>query len=91
MPNTESAKKRLRQNTVRRDRNRATKSLLRRLIRNVLQAVAKGDLAKADDAYKAAAKQLDRAGASNVIHKNKASRLKSRLQHRIKKAKTKSA
>ena len=64
MPNSNSAKKRLRQNTARRLRNRM-----------------------AETEYRDAAKKLDRAGARNIIHPNKAARTKSRLQQLIKKSK----
>ena len=87
MPNTRSAKKRLRQNVVLRARNRATKSLLRRRIREVREAVAAGDVSKAADAYKTAARSLDKAGAKRVVHPNAAARYKSRLQKLIKSAK----
>ncbi|MCA9263334.1 MAG: 30S ribosomal protein S20 [Planctomycetales bacterium] len=84
MPNTASAKKRLRQNVVRRDRNRAIKSVVRKRVREVLEAISSGDVAKAEDSFKVAAKTLDRAGARRVIHPNAISRKKSRLQKRIK-------
>lgn len=87
MPNTTSAKKRLRQDSVRRLRNRATKSAMRTQIRKVREAVQAGDLAKAEQEFQVAAQKLDRAGASRVIHPNKAARLKSRMQRAIKKAK----
>jgi small subunit ribosomal protein S20 len=87
MPNTTSAKKRLRQNIVRRLRNRSAKSAMRSQIRRVREAVQSGDLEKAEQEFRLAAKKLDRAGASHVIHPNKAARLKSRLQHAIQKAK----
>ena len=56
-------------------------------VRAVREAVAAGDLAQADEAYRLAAKQLDRAGARRAIHPNTASRYKSRLQRLIKAAK----
>jgi small subunit ribosomal protein S20 len=87
MPNTKSAKKRLRQNEVRRLRNRAVKSAMRTQLRKVREAVKAGDLEKAEEGYRVAARQLDRAGSKRVIHPNKAARIKSRLQHLIKKAK----
>ena len=87
MPNTASAKKRLRQNIVRRDRNRAIKSVVRKRVRAVREAVAEGDLSKADEAYRLAAKNLDRAGSKRIIHPNTAARYKSRLQKLIKSAK----
>ena len=87
MPNSASAKKRLRQSDVRRDRNRAIKSVVRKRIRDVREAVAAGDIAKADEAYIVAAKHLDRAGSKRILHPNTASRYKSRLQRLIKSAK----
>jgi small subunit ribosomal protein S20 len=87
MPTTRSAKKRLRQNLVRRAKNRATKSSIKTEVRQVREAVAAGNLQKAEEELRAAARKLDRAGARNVIHRNKAARVKSRLQKLIKKAK----
>jgi small subunit ribosomal protein S20 len=87
MPNTKSAKKRLRQNAVRRVRNRSTKSALRTQIRKVREAVQTGDLEKADLEYRQTARRLDQAAAGRVIHPNRAGRLKSRLQHLIRNAK----
>ncbi len=87
MPNSLSAKKRLRQDAVKRDRNRAIKSVIRKRIRNVREAVAAGDIEKAESDFRLCAKQLDRAGARRVIHRNAASRTKSRLQKLIKGAK----
>lgn len=87
MPNTNSAKKRLRQNVERRTRNRATKSAMRTQLRKVREAVSAGEIEKAEAEYREAAKQLDRAGATRVIHPNAAARTKSRLQTLIKKAK----
>ena len=87
MPNTASAKKRLRQNVARRTRNRALKSVVRKHIRQVREAVAAGNVEQAEDQFRTAAKHLDRAGAKNVIHPNKAARQKSRLQTLIKQAK----
>lgn len=84
MPNSNSAKKRLRQNEVRRARNRSTKSAMRTQIRKVREAVDAGDVELAEKEFKAVAKKLDQAGVKNVIHRNKASRTKSRLQKAIK-------
>ena len=99
MPNTASAKKRLRQNETRRQRNRGQRSDLRTSIRKVNEAIDTYQAARADggdtdaalvsinDAYVSAQKKLDEAGAKNLIHRNKAARTKSRLQARIQKAK----
>ena len=88
MPNTESSKKRLRQNFVQRDRNRAVKSEIRTIIRKVREAAAAGNVEVAEETYKDCARQLDKAGSKNVISRKRAGRLKSRLQKRIKAAKT---
>ncbi len=87
MPNTASAKKRLRQNVERRARNRVVKSNVRRQLRRVREAVQSGDLAQAEQEFRLACKKLDRAGAKGVMHPNTASRYKSRLSARIKAAK----
>ena len=84
MPNTASAKKRLRQDVLKRDRNRVAKSQIKTEIRKVLAAVESGDLAAAREAFRGAAKRADRAAAHRVIHPNRAARLKSRLSARIK-------
>ncbi len=87
MPNTKSAKKRLRQNEARRSQNRAKKSTLRTQIRKVREAVAAGQIETAEEQFRLASKQLDRAGASNLVHRNAVARTKSRLQKLIKSAK----
>jgi small subunit ribosomal protein S20 len=87
MPNTKSAQKRLRQNEFRRARNRAAKSAVRTQLRKVREAAAAGDVEKAEQEYRRAAHALDRAGQKGIIHRNKASRTKSRLQRLIKAAK----
>jgi len=87
MPNSLSAKKRLRQNLKRRAHNRSVKSSLRTQIRKVREAAAAGEIEKAQTEFRIAAKNLDRAGAHRVIHPNKAARMKSRLSKHIKAAK----
>lgn len=87
MPRTKSAEKRLRQNTVRRLRNRAVKSAVRTQIRKVRESVTAGDAQKAEAEYREVAKKLDQAGARGILHPNKVARTKSRLQSAIKKAK----
>ena len=87
MPNRKSAKKRLKQNEERRDRNRSTRSAMRTQLRKVREAVAAGELEKAEAEFRVAAKKLDRAGSDNLIHPNKAARTKSRLSKLIKLAK----
>lgn len=88
MPNSKSAAKRLRQNKVRQNRNKAIKSAVKTQIKKVLTAVESGDVAGAEEQFRIAASKLDRAGASKIMHRNTAARKKSRLQHAIKKAKS---
>lgn len=87
MPHSKSAKKRHKKNVARRTVNRAVKSTLKTHVARVHDAVAKKDFAKADQEARLTAEKLDRAAAKNVIHKNAASRTKSRLAQMIKKAK----
>jgi small subunit ribosomal protein S20 len=87
MPNTQSAKKRLRQNVARRLRNRSARSAVRRQLRRVREAVKAGEIERAEQEYREAAKRLDRAGSHKLVHPNLAARTKSRLQKLIKNAK----
>ena len=59
MPNTASAKKRLRQNDKRRMHNRAGKSNMRTQIRKVKEAVAAGNKDLAQSEYIVAQKKID--------------------------------
>ena len=84
MPNTSSAKKRMRQDAVRRARNRSTKSSLRTQIRKVREAITAKDLETSQTEFRVLVKKIDQAAAHNVIHANSAARTKSRLSHAIK-------
>jgi small subunit ribosomal protein S20 len=84
MPNTASAKKRMRQDAVRRSRNRSTKASLRTQLRKVREAIAAKKLDESKSEFKTLVKKLDRAAARNVIHANAAARTKSRIAHAIK-------
>lgn len=88
MPNTISAKKRLRQNKVRRARNKSIKSSVKTQIKKVVSAVQNGDVESAEKEYLQAVRKLDMAGADKILHKNTAARYKSRLQKKIKALKT---
>jgi small subunit ribosomal protein S20 len=90
MPNSTSAKKRLRQNLVRRARNRAAKSVLKSQVRKVREAIVAGNLEAGETEFRLAAKRLDRAAAKGVVHANLAARVKSRLSTALKDAKQKS-
>ncbi|MCL4109071.1 UNVERIFIED_CONTAM: hypothetical protein GTU68_032194 [Idotea baltica] len=79
MPNTKNAKKALRQSLVRRLRNRSQRTSLRNAVKAARTAAVAGDGDAAQTAFRFATKKLDQAAAKNLIHKNKAARLKSRL------------
>ena len=83
MPNTKSASKRLRQDKVRRARNKSAKSAVKTQMKKVTAAVTAGDVETAEKEYHLAARKLDQAGSSKVLHKNTAARYKSRLQKKI--------
>jgi small subunit ribosomal protein S20 len=84
MPNTASAKKRMRQDSVRRSRNRSTKSSIRTQLRKVREAIAAKDLETSQTEYRLLVRKLDKAAAHKVIHRNTAARTKSRLTSALK-------
>jgi len=88
MPTSISAKKRLRQNEVRRARNKMIKTNVRGQVRKVLEAIKAGDAETIEKEFRSAVKKLDQAAAKNVFHVNKAARTKSRLSRAIKAAKS---
>lgn len=91
MPTTKSAAKRLRQDTIRRERNRSARQSIRTAVRKVRDAVKAADAGTAEKELKAAAKLLDRSAARKLIHKNRAARTKSRLSAAVKASKPKTA
>ena len=84
MPNTKSAAKRLRQNTLRRASNRSVKRDVRTRYRKVIAALEAGKAEEARTLFRDATKKLDQAAAKRVLHRNAAARLKSRLAARMK-------
>ncbi len=86
MPNTPTAKKRLRQNEKLRVHNKTMRSALRTQVKKVRVAVAAGNLEEASKEFRVATKRLDQAAAKHLIHRNAAARTKSRLSQLIKKA-----
>lgn len=86
MPHSASAKKRLRQNLRNRERNRAAKSVIKTEIRKVLESLRGGDVPAAKEQLRTVAKKVDQAAAKNIVHRNRAARVKSRLSARIVKA-----
>jgi small subunit ribosomal protein S20 len=78
-----SAKKRIRQNQVRRIRNHARKQRLKSGVRRFHDAVHDGDVERARSAFNALSKLVDQTAAKGTIHRNAAARRKSRLARRL--------
>jgi len=83
LPNTRSAKKRLRQNEKRRLRNRWFRGRAKTFIKKARQAMAAGDLEQARYYTQLAIKALDKAAAKGILHPNNVARRKSRLVRRL--------
>ncbi|MFA6133327.1 MAG: 30S ribosomal protein S20 [Phycisphaerae bacterium] len=79
MAHSLSAKKRIRQNAKRRAINRWRKAGLKDVVKGFEGAVTAGETDKAAGQLSAVYKKLDQVAASGTIHKNTASRRKSRL------------
>ena len=79
MANIKSQKKRILTNEKARLRNKAVKSALRTHVRRFHEAVAEGDVEKAQELAKAATRQLDKAASKGVIHANQAANRKSAI------------
>jgi len=82
MANHFSALKRARQTEKRTVRNRANTSRLRTVLRELRETLAKGDPQAAEQVLRQTISALDKAVQKGVIHKNTASRYKSRLSVR---------
>jgi len=83
VPNTESAKKRVRQTAKLNARNLWRKRRIKDASGDFLKAVASGDAAAAEKAMRAAARTLDKIAATGTIHKNTAARRKSRMAAKL--------
>ncbi len=83
MPNIASAKKRMRQDEVRRLRNRGRRTQLRSSLRSLNDAIEAGDMERIRQCWQEAQSLLDRSARRGVIHPNQAARKKARLARRI--------
>ena len=83
MPITSSAKKALRQSVRRRKTNIAQKEAFKNAIKKFQKLLAAKDTAGAQKTLNEVFQKLDKAAKTNVIHKNKASRLKSNFAKKI--------
>jgi len=84
MANTAQARKRARQAEATRQRNASQKSELRTAVKKVKKAIASGDKAAATTQLRESQAVIDRIADKRIVHKNVASRTKSRLAQAIK-------
>lgn len=82
MPNHKSAEKRVRQNEKRRAINRGHKTKVRTYIKKLHTAVDSGDKALIATTLPETISVIDKSVQKGVLHKNAASRYKSRLTAR---------
>ncbi|GAA1790095.1 MULTISPECIES: 30S ribosomal protein S20 [Leucobacter] len=83
MANIKSQIKRIKTNRKATERNRAYKSELRTVIRQVREAISAGDKSAAEAKLQVAARKLDKAVSKGVIHKNQAANRKSKLAVKV--------
>ena len=85
MANHASAKKRIRRNARMENVNKIRKNRVRSFIKKVETALANGDKAVAQEAFKIAQPEMHRSVTKGVFKKNTISRKLSRLSSRLKK------
>ncbi len=83
MANIKSQIKRNRQSELARQRNKAYRSALKTRIKTFMTSLEGGDKDAAADAYREAARSLDKAASKGIIHKRTAANKKSRLAKRL--------
>ena len=88
MAHSLSAKKRVRQNIKARARNRHRKEQIKETVKAFTAALTTGAVDKAETALNEVARRLDKVAAKGTIHKNQASRKRSRLAKRLNAART---
>ena len=79
MPNIKSSKKAVITSKIAYEKNKAAKSALKTSVKKFEAALAEGDRAAAEVAYKAAVQKVDRAALKGLMHKNTAARKKSSM------------
>lgn len=80
MPNTSSARKRMRQSEKRGEHNRAQRSRLKTAIKSCMNET---DADEATDAFRRTSALLDRYAAKSLLHRNKAARKKAQLARHV--------
>ncbi len=84
MANSAQARKRARQADKQRAHNASLRSTLRTAIKRVRKAIVAGDKAAAQSVFQESVVVIDRIADKKIVHKNAASRTKSRLSAQIK-------
>ncbi len=84
MANSPQARKRARQSVKHRLQNLGQRSEVRTIIKKVLKHISSKELDAARTAFQTAVKKIDILANHQLIHANKAARLKSRLNARLK-------
>lgn len=84
MPQIKSAKKSLLQDKKKSARNLNKKKKIEMLTRKIKQAMRDKKLAEVEKIFHDLQKAIDKAAKKKIWHKNKAARIKSRLQKKIK-------
>jgi small subunit ribosomal protein S20 len=74
----------MRQDAVRRNRNRAGRSTLRTLLKKLRETISAKNAEDCQTQFREVTKKLDQAAAKNLIHANAAARTKSRFSKAIK-------
>lgn len=83
MANSAGSRKRARQAEKRRQHNASLRSMVRTYIKKVQAAIAAGDQAAAQEAFKTAQPILDGSVNKGIFHKNTVARTKSRMVKQI--------
>jgi len=83
LAHSKQARKRIRVNQRKAQRNRVYRSASRTLVRRALAAIESGDVEAAEQAVARAVRYLDKTASKGVIHKNNAARRKSRLMSKF--------
>ena len=83
LPNIKSAKKRVKVTTAKTLQNKMFRTQLKTEMKKYDAALASGDMAAAQAAYKAAVKKVDQAAAYGIIHKNAAAHKKSQFTKKL--------
>jgi len=85
MPNKHAALKQIRKDRVRQARNHAIRSELKTMTKRLHELLSTQKLAEAATYMQDLARRYDHAASAGVIHRNTASRYKSRLTSRLNK------